>query len=102
MQLLLIATLYQFSDALQVSIAGALRGYKDTRVPMLISLVGYWGLALPVGVAFGFGLLGLPEYGVYGLWLGMTLGLFIVATTMALRARMVAGDDARIRALASI
>lgn len=100
--LLLFVAVYQIADDIQATLAGCLRGYKDTRVPMLISLVGYWGLALPVGVAFGFGLLGLPEYGVYGLWLGMTLGLFIVATTMALRARMVAGDDARIRALASI
>ena len=92
--LLLFVAVYQIADDIQATLAGCLRGYKDTQVPMLISLVGYWGLALPVGVAFGFGLLGLPEYGVYGLWLGMTLGLFIVATTMALRARMVAGDDA--------
>ena len=38
-ELLLLAAIFQFPDGLQVSSAGALRGYKDTRAPMGITLV---------------------------------------------------------------
>jgi MATE family multidrug resistance protein len=100
--LLLFVAVYQLADDIQATLAGSLRGYKDTRVPMLISLVGYWGIALPIGVVFGFGLLGLPDLGVYGLWLGMTFGLFVVAGSMALRARHIVGNERKIRALAAI
>src|SRR5699024_4753909 len=39
--LLQLAVLFQFFDGLQVSAAGALRGCKDTRVPMAITLLAY-------------------------------------------------------------
>ena len=65
-------------DGLQVSAAGALRGFKDTRVPMLISLVSYWGVGLSSGalLAFVFGL------GGQGLWVGLVLGLAAAAVLL--------------------
>ena len=69
---------------------------------MLISLVGYWGLALPVGVAFGFGLLGLPEYGRLRALARHDARSVHRRDDHGTCARMVAGNDARIRALASI
>src|SRR5690606_20418611 len=51
--LLVYSALFQFSDAIQVTAAGALRGYQDTRVTMLITLFAYWGIGLPVGYALG-------------------------------------------------
>jgi multidrug resistance protein, MATE family len=48
--LLTMAMVFQVSDGLQVGAAGALRGFKDTRVPMLMNVGSYWLLAFPDGL----------------------------------------------------
>src|SRR5690606_21714313 len=47
------AALFQFSDVLQVTAAGALRGYQDTRMTMLFTLFAYWAIGLPIGYVLG-------------------------------------------------
>jgi MATE family multidrug resistance protein len=80
-QLLFMAALFQLSDGLQVGALGALRGLKDTRVPMLVSLLSYSVLGLPIAY-----LLGLQwGYGVIGLWTGMIVGLTVAAFLHNLR-----------------
>ena len=49
-QLLGVAAAFQLFDGLQVTTTGALRGLGETRVPMVISLVGYWVSGLPLGL----------------------------------------------------
>ena len=56
--LLLIGALFQVFDSTQATVMGALRGYKDTRAPMMIALVAYWVIGLPVGATLCFGLQG--------------------------------------------
>lgn len=80
-QLLFLAAVFQLSDGVQVCAAGALRGLKDTRVPMLITLVAYWLVGLPLGWWLGFRL-GL---GARGMWMGMIAGLTIAAALLARR-----------------
>ena len=46
--MLLMAALFQVADGVQIGAAGALRGYKDTRLPMVINIVAYWVLAFPL------------------------------------------------------
>ncbi len=46
--MLLMAAVFQVADGVQIGAAGALRGYKDTRVPMIINIVAYWILAFPL------------------------------------------------------
>jgi MATE family multidrug resistance protein len=46
--LLLAAAIFQVADGVQIGSAGALRGYKDTRVPMAINIFSYWVLAFPL------------------------------------------------------
>jgi MATE family multidrug resistance protein len=107
--LLLFIAVYQLFDDTQATMAGALRGYKDTRIPMVYSLVGYWLLAVPLGYALGFGFDFGPDFdgasieplGVYGFWAGMTLGLGIVAVCMALRLRRTSHSPDRILAFAA-
>ena len=60
--LLLYAATFQFPDGIQVSV-GALRGLKDTRVPMFIAMFAYWGLGMPLGAGLGLGL-GMGPQGV--------------------------------------
>jgi MATE family multidrug resistance protein len=58
-----------------------LRGLQDTRVPMMFALFGYWGIGLPVGVVLGFW---TPLRGT-GIWIGLALGLLVVAALMLWR-----------------
>jgi MATE family multidrug resistance protein len=83
--LILYSALFQFSDAIQVTAAGALRGYQDTRVTMLLTLFAYWGIGLPVGYALGLSdWLGQPS-GPSGLWQGLVVGLTCAALMLSVR-----------------
>ena len=79
-----IAAVFQLFDGLQVSAIGALRGMKDTRAPMWITLVSYWLVGLGGGAALAFG----AGLGGVGLWWGLVLGLGVAGA--ALLARFVA------------
>jgi MATE family multidrug resistance protein len=79
--LLPIAAVFQVVDGLQVVSLGALRGVADTKVPMIINLVGFWCLGIPAGAWLAFGLDRGPE----GLWWGLTVGLTAVALFLVLR-----------------
>ncbi|WP_372862375.1 MATE family efflux transporter [Spongiibacter sp.] len=83
--LLLFAALYQVSDALQVTASGCLRGFEDTRVPMLLTLFAYWGVGLPVGYVLATGLLVWPAMGPSGYWLGLFAGLSCSALLLGAR-----------------
>jgi len=80
-QLLVLAGLFQFSDGIQVAANGALRGLKDTRIPMFITLFAYWGVGMPVGwwLAFPHGL------GARGMWMGLIAGLSMAALLLSHR-----------------
>ncbi len=80
-QLLMLAGLFQFSDGIQVAANGALRGLKDTRIPMFITLFAYWGVGMPVGwwLAFPRGL------GARGMWIGLIAGLSVAALLLSRR-----------------
>ncbi|HEX5843317.1 MAG TPA: MATE family efflux transporter [Pseudomonas sp.] len=83
--LLVYSALFQFSDAVQVTAVGALRGYQDTRVTMLLTLFAYWGIGLPVGYALGLSdWFGTPS-GPSGLWQGLVVGLTCAAAMLAVR-----------------
>ena len=76
-----VAALFQLVDGAQAVGAGALRGLKDTRVPMLYAAFGFWGVGLPLSatLAFWAGGDGL------GVWLGLAAGLAAVAALMVVR-----------------
>lgn len=80
-QLLVLAGLFQFSDGMQVAASGALRGLKDTRVPMLITTFAYWGVGMPVGWWLAFRL----DYGARGMWMGLIAGLSMAAILLSTR-----------------
>ena len=93
--LLMFAALYQFSDVIQVTAAGALRGYQDTRVTMILTLFAYWGIGLPVGYALGLTDWLGPANGPSGLWQGLIVGLTCAA--MMLSVRLTRSAKKRIR-----
>jgi len=81
--LLWVAAAFQIFDGIQTVSTGALRGLGETRVPMFANLVGYWVLGLPLGMLLCFVL----HWGIYGLWIGLTLALIVIAVTLLLRWR---------------
>ena len=76
-RLLGVAALFQVFDGLQVAMHGALQGLKDTRVPMGIAAVTYWGVGLTTGYFWGVQA-GSPE----GLWWGLVVGLAAAAVLL--------------------
>lgn len=83
--LLLIAALFEVSDAIQVTAAGALRGYKDTQIPLFIVFIAYWVIGLPLGYVLGLTDLLMPAMGAAGFWYGLVIGLTVSAIFLLAR-----------------
>lgn len=81
MQFIAIAALFQLADGAQVVGAGMLRGLRDTRWPMVYAALGYWVVGMPLG----WGLAIPAGLGGTGLWIGLALGLAVVALLVMAR-----------------
>lgn len=81
--LLPIAGVFQVFDGLQVVSSGVLRGIGDTRVPMLVNLLGFWLIGIPSGLALAY----RAQLGPRGLWWGLTIGLVLVSLMLLSRVR---------------
>jgi len=79
-----IAGVFQVFDGLQVVSSGVLRGIGDTRVPMLVGVLGFWLIGFPVSVYLGFRTAAGPE----GLWWGFVAGLAAVGVFLLARVRV--------------
>ncbi len=79
--LLLLAAAFQLFDGLQASSIGALRGLTDVKIPLIVSIFSYWIFAIPVAWMLGF----YFNMGVVGVWIGLTVGLVIIGTSMLYR-----------------
>jgi MATE family multidrug resistance protein len=88
-----IAGFFQVFDGLQVVAAGVLRGAGDTRVPLVVNILGFWLVGLPTSLVLGFRL----GFGPQGLWWGIVAGLIAVATFLLARvAFKLRGEIARV------
>jgi MATE family multidrug resistance protein len=79
--LLVLGASFFVFDGVQTIGSGALRGLNDTRVPLVFSAIGFWvvGFSSAYTMGFPFGL------GAYGIWIGLTLGLFVYASLLIWR-----------------
>jgi MATE family multidrug resistance protein len=68
-------------DCFRLVIFGALRGMKDTKFPLVVSIVGFWCIAFPVAylLAFKFKLGGI------GIWWGIGLGILVAGVMLLIR-----------------
>ncbi|MGB2740409.1 MAG: MATE family efflux transporter [Cognaticolwellia sp.] len=87
--LMFLAALFQFSDAIQVISAGALRGYKDTKSILYITFFSYWIVGLSLGLILGLTDWIVPATGPYGFWVGFIVGLTVAAVLLAWRLKVV-------------
>tara|TARA_R110002072_G_scaffold1780_10_gene14795 strand:- start:15693 stop:17048 length:1356 start_codon:yes stop_codon:yes gene_type:complete len=97
--LLLFVSFFLIFDAIQSTAAGALRGFKDTRVPMWIALFSFWVIGLPLECILGFGWIGEPM-GVYGFWIGLAIGVGTAAMLLSIRLWRTSGNRQLIEQLA--
>jgi MATE family multidrug resistance protein len=79
--LLLFVAIFQIPDGLQVGAAGALRGFKDAKVPMALNFAAYWIIGFPAAWWFGIH----QGAGPAGIWAGLIAGLFTCAVFLCLR-----------------
>jgi multidrug resistance protein, MATE family len=83
--LLAMAAAFQVFDGAQVAGLCALRGAADTRIPMWITLLGYWAVGAPLAYLLGFH----TPLGAPGVWAGLVVALAVVAVLLAWRVRRV-------------
>lgn len=76
-KLLILAGINQISDSLNVVGTGVLRGQGRQRIGSILNIISYYFLAIPLGyvLAFKFGM------EMSGLWIGLTIGVFVLAVT---------------------
>ena len=79
--LLIIAGLFQLSDGVQAVGLGVLRGIRDTKTPTLVTFISYWVIAIPLSYYLGI----ICDYGLFGVWIGLSVGLTIAAVFHVLR-----------------
>jgi MATE family multidrug resistance protein len=79
--LLLMAAVFQIADGVQIGAAGALRGYKDTRMPMVINTFSYWVLGFPLAYLAAITYRAPPSW----IWGGFVLGLTVAAVLLTAR-----------------
>lgn len=72
-QLLAVSAVFQIFESIRIALFGALRALKDTRYTLVISVISFWGIALPTGYFLSISL----QWGGTGLWWGMSLGAII-------------------------
>lgn len=78
---LVVAGVFQLVDGAQVVAAHALRGLSDTKIPMLLAILGYWGVGLPTSYILGL----VVGWGGVGIWIGLAAGLAFVAVVLVSR-----------------
>lgn len=83
--MLVVVGLFEIFDGAQVTCLGALRGMSDVNVPMIITFVAYWALALPLGYVLGI----RGDLGAVGVWVGLALGLLFAAGCLLARLRLM-------------
>jgi len=87
--LLLMAAVFQIADGAQIGAAGALRGYKDTKMPMVINMFAYWALGFPLAYMATITYRAPPSY----IWAGFVLGLTVAAILLTFRFLRISKDQ---------
>jgi len=79
--LLILAGVFQISDAVQAIGVGLLRGLHDVKIPTLFISIAYWVIGIPFGYYLAFHA-GMESRGI---WMGLVTGLSIAAVSMTYR-----------------
>ena len=81
--LLPLAAAFQVFDGVQVVCGGVLRGAGDTRIPLLLYMLGFWIIGIPLSLWMGL----RRGMGPQGLWWGLVAALAAVSVVLVWRVR---------------
>ena len=79
--LLKLSAMVQVGDAMQTSAAFALRGLKDTKIPMILNFFNYWIVGFIISYVLGIQM----GHGTVGVWIGLMIGLFSASACLITR-----------------
>lgn len=88
--LLVIIGFTQLFDSIGVTVTGALRGFHDTKVPMLVGIATYWLCSIPIGYFTAF----ILHFNAVGLYLGFLIGAIISSLFLLQRFRLLCNRQA--------
>jgi MATE family, multidrug efflux pump len=88
--LFLWMAIYQFPDHIQIAANASLRAYQDSRIPLMLILVSYWGIAIPLGYTLARTDWLLPAQGAQGFWMALVVGLTATGVLLGWRLLTVA------------
>lgn len=98
--LLLLSPLAVIPNAVQQFVNGALRGFRDTAIPMFLMLVSYWCLAVPLTYL----MIDMPfsdkSFGVTACYIGYTTGFSAAALLLFRRLRQLLANKYSVCAVA--
>ncbi|RKP39743.1 mate-domain-containing protein [Dimargaris cristalligena] len=72
--LMKIAAVYQICDGVSAVVGGILRGQGRQKLGALLSLPGYYMIAIPIGLHLAF----VQDWGIVGIWTGLCSGVISV------------------------
>lgn len=78
-KLLPLCALFNLADSVQVITAGILRGQGKQHIGAWLNLIGYYVLAIPLGLLLCF----KTEMGLAGLWIGMCVAIWLISIIQA-------------------
>lgn len=79
--LLLVGATFFVTDGVQGIAAGALRGFNDTRVPMVFAAISFWLIGFPSAYGLGF----TAGLGAVGIWIGFSIAVGTFALLLVWR-----------------
>ena len=79
--LLLLGASFFIADGVQGVAAGALRGFNDTRIPLIFAAVCFWGVGFAACYILGFPI----GWGAFGIWIGLSLSVMLYAVLLVWR-----------------
>jgi len=84
-QMLIVCSIFQLVDGIQIILAGTLRGFADARIPAIITFISYFILSIPFSYmsAFEWG------FGAVGIWFGFPVGLLVCSVLFQMRYKYI-------------
>jgi MATE family multidrug resistance protein len=83
--IMVLAPLYLLIDAIQIWAGQTLRGFEDTKIPMVIQIISYWVIGFPLGYSLGVTSFWGEPLGVYGFWIGFLGGVTFGSCLLGVR-----------------
>ena len=78
-----------YFDSVQMASSGALRGYKDARIPLIIQVIAFWVIAFPIAYSLALTDFWGEPMGVFGFWTGLVIAAALASTMMLYRWNLV-------------